>query len=265
MKIADNRIKIMLDAGHYGNYNPSPVVKGYYEARMAWKLHLMLTEALERYGFIVGHTREDEEKDLDVVARGRKSAGYDLFISLHSNGCNTESVDRVEVYSAYDDLNGASKLSKLLANTIAEIMGVSYGADKTYKSTLGEWEYYGVLRGARSVGTPLYYIIEHSFHSNKRATEWLMDDSNLKALAEAEAAVIAAYYDVEIPDELPVGDVDGDGKVSAKDYAMIKRIILGTYKPSAEELERADVNGDGKVNTVDYAMVKRIVLGTYKP
>jgi hypothetical protein len=36
------KIKICLDAGHYGKYNQSPVVNKYYESDMAWKLHLKL-------------------------------------------------------------------------------------------------------------------------------------------------------------------------------------------------------------------------------
>ena len=44
------KIKICIDAGHYGNYNPSPVVVGYYEAQMVWKLHLLQKQYLEAYG-----------------------------------------------------------------------------------------------------------------------------------------------------------------------------------------------------------------------
>ena len=55
-------------------------------------------------------------------------------------------------------------------------------------------EYYGVLRGARAAGLTYYYIIEHSFHTNIKATRWLMSDDNLKALAEHEANFIIDYF-----------------------------------------------------------------------
>ena len=38
------KIKICIDAGHYGKYNRSPVVPEYYESDMVWKLHLMQKE-----------------------------------------------------------------------------------------------------------------------------------------------------------------------------------------------------------------------------
>ena len=59
------------------------------------------------------------------------------------------------------------------------------------------------------------------------------------------------------------GDVDGNGKVNAVDYAMLKRTVLKTYNPTDEQYTACDVNDDGKVNPVDYAILKRHVLGTY--
>ena len=46
---------------------------------------------------------------------------------------------------------------------------------------------------------------------------------------------------------------------------MVKRFVLGTYDLTPEQMERADVSGDGKVTAKDYAMIKRMYLGTYKP
>ena len=56
-------------------------------------------------------------------------------------------------------------------------------------------DYYGVIRGAAAVGT-IGLIVEHSFHTNTRTTNWLMKESNLAHLAEEEAIVIAEYFDV---------------------------------------------------------------------
>ena len=261
-----NKKRVMLDAGHYGDFNSSPVVKGYYESRRMWILHEYLAEALVGYGFTVGHTRSDEEKDLPVVERGWCASGYDLFLSLHSNACDDSGVDRVEVYRAFDDRCGSSVLAGRLADAVKTAMSVPKASVKTRKSTLGDWEYYGVLRGARAVGCPLYYIVEHSFHTNPYAANWLMSDENLFRLATAEAAAIADYYGVEPPEPFfPAGDVDGDGRVTARDAAMVKRIVLGSYTPGESELARADVDGNGKVNAKDYAMVKRTVTGAARP
>lgn len=37
-------------------------------------------------------------------------------------------------------------------------------------------------------------ILENSFHTNRRAAEWLLKDSNLKLLATKLAETLAAYY-----------------------------------------------------------------------
>ena len=252
-------MKILLDAGHYAKYNPSPVVKDYWESVQMWKLHLYLAEALEEYGAVVGFTRENQTKDLEVTKRGRKAAGYDLFLSLHSNACDTESVDRVTVFRAYDNLNDAETLGRRLADRVAEVMGVSKGKTATREGSRGE--YYGVLRGARAAGCPLFYIVEHSFHTNRRAAQWLLDYGNLQALAEAEAAVIAEYFGLKKPEYL-VGDVNGDGKVDAQDYILAKRYVLGTVELTAEEAARGDTDGDGVLGPTDYFRIKRAVLGT---
>ena len=62
----------------------------------------------------------------------------------------------------------------------------------------GEW--YSVLEGARQVGV-MGLIIEHSFHTNEKATRWLMKDENLWAMAKAEAEIIAKHFEVEKPME----------------------------------------------------------------
>ena len=88
------KIKICLDAGHTGSkYNQSPVVKGYYESAMVWALHRKLKDKLEARGFEVITTRPGIDTAMDVYDRGIMAKGCDLFLSLHSNACGTESVD----------------------------------------------------------------------------------------------------------------------------------------------------------------------------
>ena len=42
-------MKIMIDAGHSGKYNPSPGCPGYYESEMVWKLHKYWIAELSKY------------------------------------------------------------------------------------------------------------------------------------------------------------------------------------------------------------------------
>lgn len=194
---------VCIDAGHYGKRNRSPVVPAYYESVMNWTLHNYLKNELEVHGIEVKQTRADQAKDLSLSARGKASKGCDLFLSIHSNACDTESVDRAVVIVQLDGRGDV--LGALLAQCIRDVMQTNdpYKV-ATRKGISGE--YYGVLRGASQVGT-VGMILEHSFHTNTRAAKWLLVDENLRKLAKAEAKVIAEYFGVcgeEAPDKATV-------------------------------------------------------------
>lgn len=211
-------IKIMLDAGHYGKYNRSPAVPAYYESDFTFKFTNMLMAALKAYGFIVGTTRPEQGKDLALQSRGKAAAGYDLFISIHSNAVGSgvnNSVDYpVAITMVDDDRTDNDEVSKavgeILAQVVAAVMDTNQAA-RTYtkKSSndrdgngIYDDEYYGVLHGAKLVKVP-GIILEHSFHTNTRATEWLLNDSNLLRMAEEEAKALAAYYGMKKQEAAP--------------------------------------------------------------
>lgn len=187
-------LKICLDAGHFGKQNNNPKISPvYWESLMAWDLHLMLKEELEKYnGVTVITTRADETKDLGLEARGKTAKGCDLFISLHSNACDTESVDRpVVIYPVSGKCKG---LAERLAGAVRMVMQTN-DPWRTYQrwNSAHNADYYGVIRGAASVGVP-GLIIEHSFHTNNRSAKWLQNPANLRKLAVAEAKVLAERY-----------------------------------------------------------------------
>lgn len=216
--------KICLDAGHVGSkYNQSPVVKTYYESAMVWALHLKLKAQLEARGFQVVTTRASIDTDLGVYERGTASKGCDVFISLHSNACGTESVDYPVVYRAYDNKNNIDTLALKLAKKVGELMGTTQaGRTATRKNSSGG-EYYGVLRGARAVGTPCYMLIEHSFHTNTKATKWLSKDANLDKLAVAEADILAEFFGLESSTESEKTAIMGKAQATAQQMALFCR------------------------------------------
>lgn len=59
------------------------------------------------------------------------------------------------------------------------------------------------------------------------------------------------------------GDVDCDGKVTARDYIMVKRHVLGTFSLEGVGYLSALLSGGEDVTARDYIMIKRNVLGTY--
>ena len=215
------KMKVCIDAGHYGKYNRSPVVPEYYESDMTWKLHLMFKELLEGYGFEVILTRDGQAADRAVYDRGYAAKGCVLFLSVHSNACSSESVDYPVVYRGYDNIGDCNVLALKLAQVIASTMGTAQaGRTATRKGSSGG-EYYGVLRGARAAGLSDYYILEHSFHTNTRMTKWLQSDTNLRKLAEAECRVIAEHY-----------GMPGD---TADDKASMTK-ITGAAEATAEQM-----------------------------
>lgn len=215
--------KICLDAGHVGSkYNQSPVVKTYYESAMVWSLHLKLKAQLEARGFQVITTRANIDTDLGVYERGTASKECDVFISLHSNACGTESVDYPVVYRAYDNKNNVDTLALKLAKKVGELMGTTQAGRTATRKNSSSGEYYGVLRGARAVGTPYYMLIEHSFHTNTKATKWLSKDANLDKLAVAEADILAEFFGMESSTAEKTA-IMGEAKATAQQMALFCR------------------------------------------
>lgn len=191
---------VCLDAGHYGKYNRSPAIPDYYESEMNWKLHLLLKAELEKYGIKVTQTRSNQAKDMELYDRGAASKGCDLFLSIHSNAAGSYVAENIDYPVVYVQLDGkGDTLGKQLATAIEQLMATKQkGKIATRKGNRGE--YYGVLRGAAAVGT-MGMILEHSFHTNTKATKWLMNDSNLQKLAQREAELIAKWFDVSKTEE----------------------------------------------------------------
>lgn len=203
-------MKFCLDAGHYGKYNRSPAVKSYYESDMVWKLTMLQKKYLEQYADVeVILTRNNQEVDKALFDRGACSKGCVVFLSNHSNAVGSgvnDTVDYAAIYHLVDDAttkcdDESKKLAQVLAPVIADVMGTNQGYrivtrksdnDRNGDGAMND-NYYGVLHGARMVNTP-GLILEHSFHTNTRMTNWLLDDANLDRLAKAEVEALAAYY-----------------------------------------------------------------------
>ena len=98
----------------------------------------------------------------------------------------------------------SKELATLLAPAVAVVMGTKQAGRIATRKGSGDWNgdgvlndnYYSVLNGARLVGTP-GVILEHSFHTNKAAAKWLLDEKNLRKLAQAVADVIALWFGLE--------------------------------------------------------------------
>ncbi len=109
------------------------------------------------------------------------------------------------------------------------------------------------------VTADLYRIFTETAEMTKGTVDGLLADGvhpNARGYALYASALVDALY------RLDLGDANGDGRVNAVDYMLVKRDVLGTFS-LGERTGYADVNRDGAVNAVDYMLVKRAVLGTY--
>lgn len=209
-------MKITIDAGHGYNANKSPVNSEYYEGTRMWYLGNMLASALEEYGFETVMTRPNINDNPPVYDRGKMAGenGSDLFISLHSNAigksANGEYDTSISGTTCYRSLanEAGDKLGDDIGETVAALMGHKFRGTKTkkYSSSKPDTDYYGVLRGAAQNGCTLALIVEHGFHTNPDDVEFLLDDDNLQAIADAEAAIIGAYFGVEKKAEESYGE-----------------------------------------------------------
>ena len=197
--------KICLDPGHdSANYNQSPVVPEYCEGQRMWDLAQLLKAELESRGLEVVMTKERVNQAVSLNARGRASKGCDLLLSLHSDAASQETPNWASALHQVNDHCGvmddkSQQIGRLLVNAVAALMGVGTrmvaresSADRDGNGY--QDDYYGVLRGAHAVGTPAV-ILEHGFHTNIGCTRWLLEDENLKRLAQTEADVIAEWLE----------------------------------------------------------------------
>ena len=196
VKKNNKKVKIMLDAGHAGNYNRGYFRK-FYESRMTWTLTNYLKNELKKYGFTVGMTKKSLWHDPKVYRRGKMAKGYDLFISIHSNWSSVKKVDYplAIVSSKYKKklYKKAQPIGKKLVKTVRTTMKTRQKAQVWIKRQRNGKDWYGVIRGAAAVNVPAV-ILEHSFHSNRAKCKWLMNKNNLKKMAAAEAKVLAKHY-----------------------------------------------------------------------
>lgn len=221
---------ICLDAGHYGKYNQSPVNKAYWESDFSWKFHLLLKSALERRGFEVITTRSKKDIDLALEKRGKCSKDCLLFLSIHSNATSDVSANYALACCLVEDNSTnideiSVQLGKKLSDAVTELMTGKTNGGSVWRRKGDSGDYYGVLRGAKSVGTPAI-LLEHGFHTNPQNTSWLLNDSNLQLMANVEADIIADYFKVETVKERLIGDVNNDGNVDSLDALAILQDVV---------------------------------------
>ena len=207
------KLLVVIEPGHTGNTYNAGAVKGYYESKAVYDLSLYEKAALEKRGIDVILTRE-RNQDPGLYERGlmavKKGLGYAnvVFESNHSNAFNGKACGVTIIRSTH--LPSSEKLADRMIDAIVKVMkpstGITYNRGVTTKTQSNGADWYGVIRGAVSGATtqgqakngPVRYdyIVEHGFHDNMTECRFLSKQENLKAIAEAKAAVIADYFGI---------------------------------------------------------------------
>ena len=207
------KLLVVIDPGHTGNTYNAGAVKGYYESKAVYDLSLYEKAALEKRGIDVILTRERNQAP-GLYERGqmavKKGHGYAnvVFESNHSNAFNGKAYGVTIIRSAH--LPSSEKLANRMIDAIVKVMkpstGITYNRGVTTKTQSNGADWYGVIRGAvsgevsqkQAQNGPVHYdyIVEHGFHDNQKECQFLSKQENLKAIAEAKAAVIADYFGI---------------------------------------------------------------------
>ena len=222
---------ITLDPGHGGDgaggNDPGAIsgTYGYQEADLVLKIGLYLKEELETYRNVhVDMTRSDrygtsataplrKVENRVLFAAGQHS---DLLVSLHLNSSPSQSARGAEVLVSNGNYRPkiADVLDGVGTNILVQLekLGIynrglvkKGSQDNTLYPDGTLADYYGIVRYGVENNVPSM-IVEHCFlSSNSDCQNFLSSDAKLRAIAQADARGIAAYYGLEKKDP---GEVD---------------------------------------------------------
>lgn len=211
-------VVIVLDPGHDSEYcTRNHPDLGVNEQDLNLAIALACGERLQQYqGVEVYMTREDGSCP-DAEDQGEycieKRTGYatelgaDLFVSLHNNGTTGvygAEANGTEVYvsnySAYTE--EGKKLGQMILDNLSQLDLNPRGVFVRTKEEKGHYDdgsvqdWYYLISYSVEGGHP-GIIIEHAYMDNPHDNAILKDENNLKAMGEADADAIAAYYNLQ--------------------------------------------------------------------
>lgn len=216
---------ITLDPGHGGDgaggNDPGAVNEkyGYQEADLVLKIGLYLKEELETYRNVhVDMTRSDRYGTRYTPLREVKQRVdfaaekcSDLLVSLHLNSSASSSAQGATVLVSNGNYRPeiAKVLDGVAGNILVQLkkLGIQNRGltkESSHDNTLypnGKLaDYYGIVRYGVEKNVPSM-IVEHCFISNDSDCQnFLSSDAKLRAIAQADARGIAAYYGLEKKD-----------------------------------------------------------------
>lgn len=117
----------------------------------------------------------------------------------------------------------------------------------------------------RAVNSDIKTIKEKILNANGEATVVLKDSSNKEKnsgiVKTGDKVTVTVGSQTKTYEIVVYGDVNGDGKITASDYARVKNTFLKKSSLSGVYKEAADANKSGSITASDYARIKNTFLG----
>ena len=205
----------------------------------------------------------------NVVTNGNYYWGSNCIIL----GCPREAL----IGSAILGIN-SDEINKMALSSLNWILGanpmrksfVSGYGDECIKEIFGTWSedgLAGIPKGIMPGGPNRYQGVGLSIFPAKCYLESAAEfTTNEHTLGWNSVLVFMAAFANDMESTTPennqvVGDLNGDEKINAGDYTLLRRHLLHITPLTGTALLNADVNRDGKVNVADYTLMRRYMLG----
>lgn len=132
---------------------------------------------------------------------------------------------------------------------------------------------YEAVKGEEIKGNDIWYKIssDHILTKDRDRYDWV-DNATSRGvgyLLDQSYVYVHSSFVTQVGKTMSVkpikkGDVNGDGKITVIDLAMVQSHMLNKNKLTGDSYYSADINGDGKISVIDLAMIQSHMLGINK-
>lgn len=218
VRAAAEKICIVLDPGH-GGTDPGTTRGTATENELAFKVAKYAKAVLEQDDRFEVYLTREENMNPGLMDRAKfaRDKQADVMVSLHFNSLTdtsvAQSVKGSEIWQSAIPAYQITGLPEKILESIHSETGLSVdrgvkirkSGDNTYWNTAKNWDtdentgvladYYGLIKGSAKWGVPAM-IVEHAFFTNDEDFAYLTseDEAGVKALGEADAKALIAYY-----------------------------------------------------------------------
>ena len=244
--------KIFIDPGHGGD-TIGAAYKGRKEQDDCLRLAKAVRDILLTQANVEVMLARDDDFDVELEERAKMANrwGAHYFCSLHRNASNKHNAKGVEAWIYTKCAIGGTTycMAERLVNGLVATVGF---VDRGVKLGAPSYKDYAVNRCTEMSSC----LLEVGFIDND--DDNAIFDAFFADIALSIAKSLMANVGLEYEAPMVLGDVDGDGKVTAADARIILRASVGLEKVS---LERGDIDGDGKITSSDSRAALKISTG----